>query len=116
MKKFAIVVVAVSAVLAGCSQSAAASATGMWSTAAPSGAYIELMEDGSLAGSDGCNRLMGSWEKDGADITFGTVGMTQMFCEGVDDWLSQMNTANLADDFTMTIFNEAGDNIGELKR
>lgn len=41
--------------------------------------------------------------------------MTEMYCEGVNDWLSQMHTATVTD-ATMTIFNEAGSNIGELKR
>ena len=114
MKTYALLIGA-SALLVGCSSSDQASAPGIWRATEPADAYLELVEDGTLSGSDGCNRLFGGWEKDGSTITFGAIGMTEMYCEGVDDWLSQMHTATLTD-ATMTIFNEAGEEIGELKR
>lgn len=113
MKTRAVLISVAGLVLAGCSPQA--SATGTWRATEPADAYLEIADDGTLSGTDGCNRLFGGWEKDGSTITFGAIGMTEMYCEGVNDWLSQMHTATVTD-ATMTIFNEAGSNIGELKR
>lgn len=113
MKTRAVLVSVAGLVLAGCSPQA--SAAGTWRATEPADAYLEIVDDGTLSGTDGCNRLFGGWEKDGSTITFGAIGMTEMYCEGVDDWLSQMHTATVTD-ATMTIFNEAGSEIGELKR
>jgi heat shock protein HslJ len=45
--------------------------------------YIELNEDDRrLAGSGGCNRLMGSYELDGASLHFRQVASTMMACPG----------------------------------
>lgn len=115
MKTYAVLIAVAGLALAGCTSSDQASATGTWRATEPADAYLELVEDGTLSGTDGCNRLFGDWEKDGSTITFGAIGMTEMYCEGVNDWLSQMHTATITD-ATMTISNEAGDNIGELKR
>lgn len=115
MKTYAVLIAVAGLALAGCSSSDQASATGTWRATEPADAYLELVDDGTLSGTDGCNRLFGGWEKDGSTITFGAIGMTEMYCEGVNDWLSQMHTATITD-ATMTIFNEAGSNIGELKR
>ncbi|OKX87091.1 META domain-containing protein [Corynebacterium glutamicum] len=113
MKTYAVLIAVAGLALAGCSPQA--SATGTWRATEPADAYLEIVDDGTLSGSDGCNRLFGDWEKDGSTITFGAIGRTEMYCEGVNDWLSQMHTATVTD-ATMTIFNEAGSNIGELKR
>lgn len=40
-------------------------------------------EAAQVAGSDGCNRLMGSYEVAGAELTFGPIGGTKMACPGV---------------------------------
>ena len=34
-----------------------------------------------IAGSAGCNRYFGSYERDGGNLTFGLLGMTEMYCE-----------------------------------
>jgi heat shock protein HslJ len=44
-------------------------------------ASLELADDGSAAGSGGCNRFNTSYEIDGASISFGPIGSTQMACE-----------------------------------
>lgn len=49
---------------------------------------IVFAEDGSLSGTDGCNRLVGSWTADGDTVEFGPLASTRMACEGVDTWLS----------------------------
>jgi heat shock protein HslJ len=42
---------------------------------------LELQDDGSASGSGGCNQFNTSYETDGATISFGPVGSTQMACE-----------------------------------
>ncbi len=38
--------------------------------------------DGTLSGSGGCNRINGSWQLSGDDLTFGPMAATQMMCLG----------------------------------
>lgn len=78
--------------------------------------YLSLAEDGSLTGSDGCNRLSGSWSVDEADqVLFENVASTRMFCEGVDDWLSSLSAAEISGT-TMTVLGQDGSEIGQLER
>lgn len=78
--------------------------------------YLSLAEDGSLTGSDGCNRLSGSWSVDEADqVLFEDVASTRMFCEGVDDWLTGLTAAEIAGT-TMTVLGQDGSEIGQLER
>ena len=74
-----------------------------------------LEADGKLHGTDGCNRLLGSYEASGTDIVFGPLGGTRMFCEGVDTWLSHVAGATLAAD-TLEIMDAQGQRIGTLER
>lgn len=76
---------------------------------------LVLSEDGRLTGSDGCNRLVGDYTAEGAEITFGMIASTMMFCEGVDTWLTGASSATLSGD-TMTISDESGAEIGTLSR
>ena len=41
--------------------------------------------DGRVAGTDGCNRLDGSYTAKGESISFGPLAMTQMACPGIDE-------------------------------
>jgi len=43
---------------------------------------LTFAEDGSVSGSGGCNRLNGSWELAGDDLTFGPFAATMMMCIG----------------------------------
>lgn len=98
--------------LAGCASSSD-SPVGTWGD--PDVAYLELGPDGALSGSDGCNRLSGSWEADGAAVTFVGVAVTMRACVDVDDWLGRLDTAEVDRD-SMTVFNRAGEQIGILDR
>ena len=78
--------------------------------------YLSLAGDGSLTGTDGCNRLSGSWSVDeGEQVLFENVASTRMFCEGVDDWLSGLSAATIAGT-TMTVLGQDGSEIGQLER
>ena len=82
-------------------------------TTAPS---LELEDDGSFSGTDGCNQLNGSWSVDEADhVQFEDVSSTMMACDGVDTWLVGLSQATVSDD-TMTVLGQDGSEIGTLQR
>lgn len=96
--------------------SPASNAVGSWGNADdPQQPSLELSQDGNVSGTDGCNRLMGSYSVNGDEITFQNVASTLMFCEGVDTWLSRLSTATVNAD-TMTVFDLDGAEIGTLPR
>lgn len=99
--------------LSGCSQPAAVSPEGTWG--ADGGPQLSLNDDGTLNGTDGCNRLAGGWSVDGAQVTFKNVASTRMACEGVDTWLSALATGEVDGD-EMHIFAADGNEIGLLER
>ena len=78
--------------------------------------YLELEDDGSFSGSDGCNNLTGSWSVDeGEQVLFEDVASTMKACEDVDDWLAHLSVATIAGD-TMTVLGQDGSEIGQLER
>jgi heat shock protein HslJ len=94
-----------------------AEVAGVWAdtseTPAPS---LMLAPDGSLTGTDGCNRLTGTWElDDDGTIEFGDFAATRMACEGVDTWLSGAEDATVSGT-TMTVFGAKDREIGTLER
>lgn len=76
---------------------------------------LELGTNGALAGTDGCNRLIGEYQANENELIFEQVGSTMMFCEEIDTWLSGLATATIGDD-TMTVFDATGEKIGTLTR
>jgi heat shock protein HslJ len=74
-----------------------------------------LADDGTLTGTDGCNRLSGGWSADGDTVTFDEVVSTRMFCEGVDAWLSGLATATISA-AEMTVLDASGAELGTLTR
>lgn len=93
-----------------------APATGTWGVAEEGKPQLVLEEDGSLTGTDGCNRLMGTWEEgDGSSVTFVNVASTKMSCMGVDEWLSGLDSAEV-DGETLRVVDRDGTEIGTLTR
>lgn len=88
---------------------------GLWGSQDPQQPWLELAEDGSLTGSDGCNTLTGTWEGDGSRVDFGAIASTRMACEGVDTWLSAAGWATLQGG-VMTVATPEGTVIGQLSR
>lgn len=90
--------------------------TGTWGDKeTASSPFLVLEKDGSLHGSDGCNNLMGSYEVQGDTITFGQLASTLMYCEGVDDWLSDAVKGTIAAD-TMTLWSADERELGTLNK
>jgi heat shock protein HslJ len=124
----ALVTAAAALLLAGCAGSPAAAPSptaaplddaavaGIWvdASATPSPTLM-LAPDGTATGTDGCNRLTGTWELDGDVVEFGAFAATRMFCEGVDDWLSGAASATISGS-EMTVLGEKGKKLGTLER
>lgn len=117
MKKSLLVLPALlslSIALSGCA--ADPSAAGQWgSPLKPNQPSLLLEQSGVLTGSDGCNRMMGSWSQDGSDVTLKDVATTMMFCDGVDTWLSTATRAELEGD-TLVFFDGSDAEVGELTK
>ncbi len=102
--------------LVGCTAgSDAPSPVGSWGSHADGQPNLEFTVDKTLQGNDGCNSISGSWEQDGATVALSDLGITEMFCEGVDDWLNGLASATMSGT-TMTIANAEGATIGTLQR
>ncbi|MDN4597777.1 META domain-containing protein [Leifsonia virtsii] len=107
---------AVVLLLAGCAGTpSGAKVVGMWGSTASGQPNLNIENDGTFSGSDGCNRLSGQGQIDGNEITFGSIASTMMACEGVDEWLGKAATGNVSGD-TMTVLDESGKTIGTLPR
>lgn len=114
--------VLVGVTLTGCLSSASSdtNVVGTWGDASlpqtPSLEFDGTADSGRYAGTDGCNRLMGEYTatSDGT-IDLGMMASTEMYCEGVDDWLRFARTARI-EATTMTLFDEEGAKIGSLVR
>lgn len=102
--------------LAGCAGTpSGAKVVGMWGSTASGQPNLNIENDGTFSGSDGCNRLSGRGQIDGNEITFGSIASTMMACEGVDEWLGKAATGNVSGD-TMTVLDDSGKTIGTLPR
>lgn len=89
---------------------------GVWGDAdAQQEPSLTFAEDGSVSGSDGCNRLMGSWTADGDTVDFAPLASTRMACEGVDTWLSAGASGTWTES-TLVVLDESGTQIGTLER
>jgi len=90
-------------------------AAGTWGSDAAGSPQLVLAEDGSLTGTDGCNRLMGRWIEEGPVIVFEEVASTMMYCEDVDTWLADLSTGSVRGS-TLRILDADGVEIGSLAR
>lgn len=100
--------------LSGCSSSAP-SVEGTWGEDASGKPSLTFAEDGKVSGTDGCNRLMGSWTQEGNKVSLSPMASTMMACDGVDTWLSGIDSATIDED-TLTILDASGDTLGTLER
>ncbi|HEX6364617.1 MAG TPA: META domain-containing protein [Agromyces sp.] len=115
-----VVLLAGAVVLVGCANSSGGESidpVGTWSEStgddAPS---LTLDEGGALSGTDGCNRLSGSWRLENDDlVVFEGVASTRMACPDVDTWLDGLSQATISGS-TMTIVGDDGAQIGQLQR
>lgn len=57
-----------------------AAATGLQASADPSGVTLDFGAEGRVSGSAGCNRIMGTYRRDGGRVTLAQVATTKMLC------------------------------------
>ena len=88
---------------------------GTWGNTQPGQPHLSFAEDGTVAGTDGCNRLMGRWSREQDVITLSQMASTMMYCEGVDMWLTAAATASVHET-DLHVFDREGTQIGTLKR
>ena len=117
MSRVAVIVLVggLSLALPGCGATQDVEPGGSWGQDAQGQPHLELTSDGSFTGTDGCNRLGGSWEAEGDQVTFSGVFQTMMACEDVDTWLSGLASATVTSQF-LVVRNEDGEEIGTLQR
>lgn len=90
-------------------------ATGTWKSDDAGEPHLTLDEDLTVTGSDGCNAIATTYVLSGDVIEFKSFLSTLKACQGVDTWLSAVNTASINGD-TMTVLDSAGEEIGVLHR
>ena len=91
------------------------SVVGTWGSAAPGQPQLQIAEDGSVTGTDGCNRLAGKWALENEVVIFQQMISTMMYCEGVDTWLSEAASARVHGK-ALHVYDRAGLEIGTLER
>ncbi|MGO2655883.1 MAG: META domain-containing protein [Pseudoclavibacter sp.] len=107
---------AVSLALVGCaSPSSSASPVGGWGPTASSSPSLTLEESGQFSGTDGCNRLTGSWSQHDHTVQFSQVAATMMACIDVDTWLSGLDHAEVHGD-ELQVFNSDDSVMGTLAK
>lgn len=89
--------------------------TGTWKSDEAGEPQLVLDDDLAVTGSDGCNRIVTTYELTDGVVKFASSLSTLKACEGVDAWLSALKTAKI-DGETMTVLNAAGEEIGTLHR
>lgn len=108
------------AALGACADSSPSSASvddvaGLWGMQDTEGiASLELAEDGTATGTDGCNRMTGTWEQNGTQVAFGEWATTRMACQSVDTWLSLAVKATVEGE-NLIFADENGVEIGTLQ-
>ena len=106
--------------LGACADDAASSApvddvAGVWGMQDTEGiASLELAEDGTATGTDGCNQMVGTWEQNDTQVAFGEWATTRMACQSVDTWLSLSVKATLEGE-NLVFVDENGIEIGTLQ-
>lgn len=95
--------------------SACASPVGSWGSDEPGQPQLTLGSEGQLHGTDGCNRMSGTWEMVEGRISLGPIATTRMACVDVDTWLSGVQSLEVSGD-VLHVFDGGGSEIGTLPR
>lgn len=76
----------------------AADVVGSWGTSTTEQqAYLIIEDDGTVVGSDGCNRLRATWQVGGSGVSFSSWSGPTAACPQVDGWLGAAVAARLED-------------------
>ena len=92
-------------------------AAGSWGSSTTQGqAYLDLDDDGSATGSDGCNTVTGTWSNTSEGVSFAPWATTRMYCPEVDPWLATSVAALVQDGDTMIFLDQYNVQVGTLQR
>ena len=92
-----------------------ADVAGVWGMQDTEGVVsLDLADDGTVSGTDGCNHMTGTWEQDGDQVAFGPWATTRMACQSVDTWLSESVKATVQGE-NLVFADEFGIEIGTLQ-
>lgn len=95
--------------------STAVDPTGRWTSPEAGDPFLEFSDDGTVEGSDGCNRIQTTWEVDGDKVLITSFTTTQKACAGVDPWLSEATSATIEGN-VMKVADSSGSVIGGLEK
>jgi len=102
--------------LGGCASGTASAFVGEWGDEGGSGQpFLELTAQGDVLGSDGCNRLVGTWSEDGDVARLDQLASTLMACPDVDAWLAGAHSARIVDG-ELAVSDQSGTELGTLER
>lgn len=102
--------------ISACSSASSTTPVGSWGdSSVRTETSLEFLEDGSFSGTDGCNRVMGSWKADGDAFTIAPMATTLMACQDVDVWLVDPASVQVNGD-TLIVLDADGAELGSLER
>jgi heat shock protein HslJ len=87
---------------------------GTW-VGGPEDAYMQLNEDGTLVGFDGCNNFGGTWSDTGEGIDFGEIAVELVACDKDDAVMAQASTAHI-DGSDLVLVDSSGAELLQLAR
>ena len=93
----------------------AADVVGTWAGTGDKPASLTLAEDGSLDGTDGCNRATGRYTVDGSQVSFILNPMTLKACLGVTVSFNGLDHGTVAGD-SITLYTHDGTELTTLTR
>lgn len=93
----------------------AGSFAGSWGETDPA-PNITISEDGSVHGTDGCNRLTGKGSIEGDTFVFGDIAMTQMACPDDEDVIEPWPSEAKVDGDELVLLDESGAEVARLPR
>lgn len=88
---------------------------GTWVSTARGRPELVFEASGTVRGSDGCNRILSTYEATETGARIAPFVTTMMACIGVDQWLAGVAAVTL-DNGVLRVADIAGDAIGELRR
>ena len=91
---------------------------GSWGSTEEQQPNLVFDDEGGVTGTDGCNRVVGSWSVEGDSVILSDLVSTLMACEGVDTWLGTAASAQFVagEDDELQFFDDADTKIGILER
>jgi len=88
---------------------------GQWGDDGGSSPWLRFDADGTLTGSDGCNRMGGSWKVEDGRVQTPGVFSTKMWCEDYAEWLGDLASLEVDGD-ELIVFDADRERLGTLSR